>query len=197
MKKVSSNAKPRRNGRPPKRAAGTVPTRERLLAAAADAFIEYGFERATLVDVAERAGISAPAIYKHFGDKAELLLAAARWRLEAVASLSSTERPDPHGIAAMWLSADFARTRRLLLELHLAAAHESDVLDLLVDWHGDRAAIWIGSGAGSLDQVKAFYLLLMGLAQVDLLESLDVTRMALATQVDHMVSALFPNSPSA
>ncbi|MCU1463785.1 MAG: TetR family transcriptional regulator [Acidimicrobiales bacterium] len=50
-------------------------TRDLLLDAAQDVFARRGFEGASLEDIAEVAGFTRGAIYKHFANKAELFLA--------------------------------------------------------------------------------------------------------------------------
>jgi|HigsolmetaAR206D_1030411.scaffolds.fasta_scaffold05153_2 Transcriptional regulator len=50
-------------------------TREAVLDAAAEVFFEHGAERATLEQIARRAGVTRGAIYWHFKDKAEVLKA--------------------------------------------------------------------------------------------------------------------------
>jgi AcrR family transcriptional regulator len=47
-----------------------VPTRERILAAAAQAFGDDGFDRATLAAIGRRAGISRPSLLHHFEKEA-------------------------------------------------------------------------------------------------------------------------------
>lgn len=44
-----------------------------ILAAARDVFAEHGYERASIADIAARAGIVEGTIYKHFDSKRELL----------------------------------------------------------------------------------------------------------------------------
>jgi len=51
-------------------------TRERLLAAAVDVFIDQGFDRARLQDIARGAGLTTGAVYANFRGKAELLFEA-------------------------------------------------------------------------------------------------------------------------
>ena len=62
------------------RIAGVSPaeTRQRLLAAAAEAFAERGYDGTRVADIASAAGVSNGALYAHFGSKAELLVAALR-----------------------------------------------------------------------------------------------------------------------
>jgi len=49
--------------------------RRAILDAAADLFLEQGYERFSMRQVAERIGYSATTIYRHFADKDELLFA--------------------------------------------------------------------------------------------------------------------------
>ena len=53
-----------------------------MIAAAVEVFVERGFGRANITEIAERAGISGPAVYKHFDGKADLLIQAARHSLD-------------------------------------------------------------------------------------------------------------------
>ncbi|WP_375502274.1 TetR family transcriptional regulator [uncultured Jatrophihabitans sp.] len=53
-------------------------TRERLLSAAHELFTERGFERTTIREVGQRAGVDPTLIARYFGSKAELYLAALR-----------------------------------------------------------------------------------------------------------------------
>lgn len=59
-----------------------VQTRERLLAAAAEIFVEDGFGRASVDAVAERAGYSKGAVYSNFDGKEDLFLELLRRKLE-------------------------------------------------------------------------------------------------------------------
>jgi len=69
---------------PPKPAKGgkRERTRTRLIEAAIAVIREKGYDRATLEEVARRAGMTRGAIYNNFADKEDLLLAAAvtRWK---------------------------------------------------------------------------------------------------------------------
>jgi len=50
--------------------------RERLVAAMAEACAEKGYARASVADVAKRAGVSSVTFYKQFADKRDCMLAA-------------------------------------------------------------------------------------------------------------------------
>lgn len=53
-------------------------SRERLLSAATDLFGRYGYEATTVRQIVWNAGVTAPALYYHFGSKEGLLLAVVQ-----------------------------------------------------------------------------------------------------------------------
>jgi AcrR family transcriptional regulator len=55
-------------------------TRARLLSAATDLFAEKGFDRATVRDIGERAGVDPALIARYFGGKTELYIQTLRTR---------------------------------------------------------------------------------------------------------------------
>lgn len=57
--------------------------RERLVEAAVQEFVEQGYDRARVQDIARRAGLSTGAIYGNFRNKAELLAEAVDYGLGA------------------------------------------------------------------------------------------------------------------
>jgi TetR/AcrR family transcriptional repressor of uid operon len=66
-----------------------VPTRERILAAAAECFAKAGYERARMVAVAERAGVSRAGLYLHFRTKEALLAGLNQSVIEEWLALSA------------------------------------------------------------------------------------------------------------
>lgn len=69
---------------------------ERLVAAALDLFEERGYEHTTVIDIAERAGLTKSTFFRHFQDKREVLFGdgtmAARLA-EAVAAAPPSAAP--------------------------------------------------------------------------------------------------------
>mgnify|MGYP003348679819 CR=1 FL=1 len=57
-------------------------TRDKILHAAVEEIAERGFERARLVDIAKRAGVTVGSIYTWFRDKADLFTAALDLSIE-------------------------------------------------------------------------------------------------------------------
>ena len=53
----------------------TTDTRDRLLDAAREEFMTYGFENASLRRIAKTVGIAAPSVYNHFSSKEEMFAA--------------------------------------------------------------------------------------------------------------------------
>lgn len=51
---------------------GKAATQQRILVAAAGLFVERGFDRTTIADVADHAGVSRATVFWHFSDKAGL-----------------------------------------------------------------------------------------------------------------------------
>lgn len=71
--------------------------RAELLASAARQFARRGFHAATLGDIAAEAGVSAPAVYRHFASKADLLaqllIGVSRSLVAGGERAAATERP--------------------------------------------------------------------------------------------------------
>lgn len=191
----SASAEPR-VGRPPRLDGAGRPTRERLLAAAMAACVEHGFEGVTLGDIAARAGVSTPAIYNHFDGKSDLLVQACRWALARMAAPDDHGAPEPTAVVSRYLSPEFADARVLQLELHLASLRNPDVADLLAKWHGDNAAVWTDRGEVDIATVKLWYLVLLGLAQLDAVASLEVDHAELEARAQHLVAELFAEPPA-
>jgi len=94
------------------RAEKTRLTRRRIVAAAADLFLDQGYGATTLDQVAARAGVAVQTVYSHFGNKATLLKealdVAAVGDDEPVALLDRpwlqeiTAEPDPVRVIELW-----------------------------------------------------------------------------------------------
>ncbi len=95
-------------------------TQARVLAAASDLFAERGFERTTIREIAERAGVNIAAGHYHFGSKRELYLAVARVQFETLDARISAAQADVDDAALDGLSREALGTllgRRILAML--------------------------------------------------------------------------------
>jgi len=98
-------------------------TRARLVAAAADVFNRVGYHGTDSNRLAAAAGYAPATFYKHFADKAAILLAA----YEA------------------WVTAEWREVERIVRAAHDADARASRIVDLTVahhrKWRGLRASL--------------------------------------------------------
>ena len=188
---VSETAPSGRIGRPPKVDEHGTPTRERLLRAAVDACVEYGYEGATLADIARRADVSTPAVYSHFSGKAALLVEASKHVLDAIATSRLPGEVGLREIARHWLQPDFAPTRILVAELHCAAIRQPEVAELLGDWQRENARRLERQAGLTISQVKMYYLLLIGLSHTDEVSSLGVGQDDIEREVDALIGSWF------
>ncbi|HEY5171242.1 MAG TPA: TetR/AcrR family transcriptional regulator [Acidimicrobiia bacterium] len=78
-------------------------TRDRLLAAAVEVFVEQGYEGARLQDIARAAGLTTGAVYANFRDKEELLFAAigARADIEVDSLLAEVHDREPRELLGL------------------------------------------------------------------------------------------------
>lgn len=139
------------------------PTRDRLLAAAAEVFAEKGYDRAGVQEIARRAGFTTGAIYGRFRGKADLLLAAigeqsddefeelfAEHRFKGnVADVLST-------VGSHLVTDEFDSGQALLLEAFVAARREPELRETLrgaIEERSDRlmALVEAGKASGQMD----------------------------------------------
>jgi AcrR family transcriptional regulator len=172
-------------GRPPKLDVYGTPTRERLLDAAVEVCVEFGYEAATLTEIARRADVSTPAVYNHFAGKPDLMVAASRRQLDRIQSNNSSSDRTVLATVDQWMHAT-PTTLTLMLELHMAAARHADVAALLHTWHRDNALMQAERNDMSMAQVKVLYLLLMGVAHRDQID-LGVSDRAVRKEIDELV----------
>ena len=115
-------------------------TRERLLDAAAQVFVECGYERCTVADIARRANVTVGAIYSNFRGKADILLEVMRMRLkQQTETVRDYVRATPDvNQAFLALSRDRGapgrqETRALLLEIFAAARRDPAVREVVAE----------------------------------------------------------------
>lgn len=113
-------------------------TKERLLDAAGEVFLECGYERCTVADIARRADVTVGAIYSNFAGKADILLEVMRRRLRLQTDLVKAyvkSTPDINQ-AFLALARDrgepgMAETRALLLEMFAASRRDPAVREVV------------------------------------------------------------------
>jgi AcrR family transcriptional regulator len=115
-------------------------TRRRLLEAAAEVFVEQGYENTAVAEIARRASVTTGAIYYSFRGKAELLLEVIRTRLkEETDSFKSYVRSSSdvnRGLLELVRDSRQAgrpETRALLLESFAVARREPTVRQVVAE----------------------------------------------------------------
>jgi TetR/AcrR family transcriptional repressor of uid operon len=115
----------------------TLDTRDRLLKAAVEVFVEKGYAGGTLQDVARRADLTTGAVYSNFGGKADLLMEALVFASTHAYDTVGTSRLGDQVVTIddfvdIWVEALYspaAPVHRLILEAWVATAHDPDAHD--------------------------------------------------------------------
>jgi AcrR family transcriptional regulator len=95
---MSPNSTSRRAGRPRKTGDDTLPTREKILATAADLFSRHGFTGVSVRDITRTVGVKESSLYNHFTNKEALLDAIFDAMEREFASRALTEQSLWNGI---------------------------------------------------------------------------------------------------
>jgi AcrR family transcriptional regulator len=152
---MSENARPKRRYDNVGRREQAEATRERVVAAATQVFLEHGYVGATVPAIAAAAGVSLQTVYRSASGKAGLLAAAVRAAvaggseradvpvMERPAIRAIIEEPDPseqlrlyaHSQPGIW-----ARVGRLMRVLEAAAASEPELRRLQREEDAQRHA---------------------------------------------------------
>ena len=83
----------------PARAEAARDSRDEILRAAADVFMEFGFAATTIDAIAERLGATKGRVYHHYKSKAELFFAV---QLAAMERLKREIEPIARGVTPWW-----------------------------------------------------------------------------------------------
>jgi AcrR family transcriptional regulator len=181
--------------------AKTPARRATIIAAAREAFIEHGYDNASLRDIAKRAGITHQGLLRHFRGKPELLLEVLRQRdttararagdlLAAGTSAAATasrilqeELRDP-GMLQLWATLQPAAARPDHPAHEYFLERQRHWVALIAQEMRDRELA--GHLTPGLDATTAATLLLAGLGGLQLQALLDPD-----LDVDHAVRSLF------
>lgn len=135
--------RPRRTYRSSLRAEGARRTRQAIIAAASQLFVERGYAAASLTDVAARAGVARPTVFAAFGSKPALLsqvldealagddepvpVAQRPWFRPVWEATSAAEVLDAYAEVCLLIG---RRAARLFETVHRAADEGPDVAEL-------------------------------------------------------------------
>jgi AcrR family transcriptional regulator len=162
---MSEDVKPRRRYNSTRRQAQAAQTRQDILDAAHQLFLERGYAGTTLAAIAQTAGVVVETIYRAYGSKAELFKAVVRAAVAggaARAQVPVERRPaiaamiaetDPHRQLELYAATQpgiHARAGPLLRVLIGAAAADPELAELWTQIENERL-----NGQGRLTQLLA------------------------------------------
>jgi AcrR family transcriptional regulator len=126
-------AAPRKTGKRRSSKRSDRPTRERLVRAAREVLERGGYATASVTAIAERAGVSAGALYRHFPSKAELFVEVFRAAAEGELAAVNAAATQAKGFAGRLEAVVATYARRALHNRRLAWALVHEPVDPLVD----------------------------------------------------------------
>jgi AcrR family transcriptional regulator len=85
----------------------TSETGERIRVAAMELIAEKGVQQVSLREIAERVGITKPALYYHFASREELLRGLVQPLIDDVAELLAVEEHDPRRLLANYFDVTY------------------------------------------------------------------------------------------
>jgi AcrR family transcriptional regulator len=137
----------------------TGDTRARIQQAALELFAVRGVQQTSLRDIAERLGVTKPALYYHFASREDLLNSLVEPMIadfEAYAAeLRATAPVPPRELLGSYF--DLAYRHRALIQLairDLSLLHELKLADRFIEWRGTLAELLIGTSPSLSDVVR-------------------------------------------
>lgn len=136
--------------------------REQILDAAIEKFAAGGLRGASVEEMAARVGVSQPYVYKLFGTKKGLFLAAMRTVRERVmgAFRRAAEADPENALEAMGRSYDrslFGREERLMLLQGFAASSDPEVREAVGEGYAELWRFVEETSGASEEEVRAFF----------------------------------------
>jgi AcrR family transcriptional regulator len=131
------------------RASQALETRRRIVAAAAELFIEQGFGAATLDAIAASAGVSRKTVFTAVGGKVELLRLALDWSIAGDdAPVAVVDRPEVQALLGLADPAQLLkRWARVLVEIDMRVAKLFAAIEAAATMDPAASAVFDGSNA--------------------------------------------------
>lgn len=121
--------------------AETDPKRARVLDGAMRVFLNYGFARTTMDDIARAADMSRPALYLLFRNKTDIFRAIATSMLEQSTETTRVELAADRPFAERMMAA-IDKSFIAMMRLVSGSAHGAELLDIKNSLACDIAASW-------------------------------------------------------
>jgi AcrR family transcriptional regulator len=134
-------------------------TRARIQRVAIELFSEQGVRQTSLRDIADRLGVTKPALYYHFASREDLLNSLVQPLIEDFEAYAAEQQAAAPVEARELLGSyfDLAYRHRTLIQLairDLAVLHELKLADRFLQWRAQLADLLIGPAPAFADQVR-------------------------------------------
>ncbi|WP_420111297.1 TetR/AcrR family transcriptional regulator [Pseudactinotalea sp.] len=144
----------------PARARRTSDTRSRIQAVALELFTSAGLERTSLQQIADRLGLTKPALYYHFASRDELVLSLLQPFVDDIQEFLGAQQSGPRGgdrTAFLESYVDLLLRHRDVSRLIVQepAALDSVGVGTIVEWRYRLIALLVGADADPADQIRA------------------------------------------
>lgn len=167
-------------------------TKARIQAVALDLFAEQGMQQTSLRQIADRLGVTKPALYYHFASREELVSSLVTPLFDDfntyVDEQEAAASADPRALLESYF--DLAYKHRRLIQVALSdmtVLHRLDLASKFIDWRQRLIALLIGPDP-SLDQQVRGMVALGGLSDCAVMfehvDPADLRAAAVAAAVD-------------
>lgn len=124
-------------------------TKERIQAAARELFAEKGVQKTSLQEIADRLGITKPALYYHFGSREDLLRSIVQPLIDAgeefIAANEKASDVDARALLEGYFDFHYDHRQDLLLVLsELTTLAHLGLIDTVLAWRGRLATLLCG-----------------------------------------------------
>lgn len=169
-------------------------TKERIRAAARELFAEKGVQQTSLQEIADKLGITKPALYYHFGSREELLRSVVQPLIDAgqqfIEKHERTGAVEARALLEGYFDFHYEHRRDLLLVLsEMTTLAQLGLIDVVLAWRGRLAALLCGREPTLAEATRA--VVALGGLQDCVIQFMDTPRAELrVAAVDAAMAAL-------
>lgn len=169
-------------------------TKERIQAAARELFVLKGMQQTSLQEIADKLGITKPALYYHFGSREELLRSIVQPLIDAgqefIEAHEQAGRVEARALLEGYFDFHHERRQDLLLVMsELTTLAQLGLIDVVLAWRGRLAALLCGTQPTLAEATRA--VVALGGLQDCVIQFMDAPRAELrVAAVDAAMAAL-------
>ncbi|MCE7001874.1 TetR/AcrR family transcriptional regulator [Kibdelosporangium philippinense] len=135
-------------------------TKQRILDAARDLFAAQGVQKTSLREIADRLGISKPALYYHFSSREDLVRSIIQPVLDGgeqfLLQYEAKTPVDKRALLDGYFDFHYVHRKDIILFVQeLSTLSELGVIELVLAWRGRVAAMLLGPEPTLADSVRA------------------------------------------